>query len=271
MNELQVFNYGDGERPMRTVEIDGEVWFVAKDVCDILELDNVTKALYGLDNDEKSSVKISDSFQDNTLTLSKSIQGRGNPNMNIISEPGLYKLAFKSKKPIAKKFVRWVTHDVLPAIRRTGQYKISEPSVETGLQRVGLIIRAAEHKAMPQSEQLRLLSLAVRDLTGTELNLYAQQKCQVLGLNELPEVFGFIKKGKAKNLGRGKGMVQFYSLLEISDILGITPSEFNGFADEHNLKSAYNGEWVRVETPQGEAREFVYIQSVISDYREEVK
>ena len=90
MNELQVFNYGDGERPMRTVEIDGEVWFVAKDVCDILELDNVTKALYGLDNDEKSSVKISDSFQDNTLTLSKSIQGRGNPNMNIISEPGLY-------------------------------------------------------------------------------------------------------------------------------------------------------------------------------------
>lgn len=257
MNELQVFTYGDGERSMRTVEIDGEVWFVAKDVCDILELSDVSMATRSLDQDEKDTSKV--------CTLG------GAQDMTIISEPGLYKLAFKSKKPIAKKFVRWVTHDVLPAIRRTGQYKISEPSVETGLQRVGLIIRAAEHKAMPQSEQLRLLSLAVRDLTGTELNLYAQQKCQVLGLNELPEVFGFIKKGKAKNLGRGKGMVQFYSLLEISDILGITPSEFNGFADEHNLKSAYNGEWVRVETPQGEAREFVYIQSVISDYREEVK
>ena len=262
MNELQVFNYGDGERPMRTVEIDGEVWFVAKDVCDILELMNPTEALRSLDNDEKMTLRD---------TEGHSGQRGGAQFLNVISEPGLYKLAFKSKKPIAKKFVRWVTHDVLPTIRRTGQYKISEPSVETGLQRVGLIIRAAEHKAMPQSEQLRLLSLAVRDLTGTELNLYAQQKCQVLGLNELPEVFGFIKKGKAKNLGRGKGMVQFYSLLEISDILGITPSEFNDFADEHNLKSAYNGEWVRVETPQGEAREFVYIQSVISDYREEVK
>ena len=199
--------------------------------------------------------------------------------MNVISEPGVYKLAFKSKKPEAKKFVRWVTHTVLPAIRRTGHYSVyetpleTEPSVETGLQRVGLLIRAAEHKAVPQSEQLRLLSIAVKDLTGTELNLdcHIQQKCQAIGLMDLPEVFGVLKKGKVENFGRGKGSVRFYSLLEIADALRITPSEFNDFADEHNLKAGYNGEWVRVNTAQGEAREFVYMNIVISKYREEVK
>ena len=279
MSEIQLFSYGEEKHPVRTVEIEGEIWFVAKDVCNILELDNVTKALYGLDDDEKSSVRISDCFQDNTLTLSKGIQNRGNPNVNIISEPGLYKLAFKSHKPEAKKFVRWVTHTVLPTIRRTGRFNVSEspidtePSVDAGLQRIGLIIRAAEHKAVPQSEQLRLLSMAVKGLTGTELDLNgsAQQKCQVVGLMELPEVFGVLTKGKNENFGRGVGLVRFYCILEIADALHIAPSEFNDFADEHNLKAGYNGEWVRVNTAQGEAREFVYMNIVISKYREEVK
>ncbi len=266
MNEIQLFNYGEEGHPVRTVEIDGEVWFVAKDVCDILEHSNHRMAIQDLDEDEKGVSKV--------YTLG------GMQDMTIISEPGLYKLAFRSKKQEAKKFVRWVTHEVLPAIRRTGRFSVSEPlaeeaepSAETRLQRIGLIIRAAEHKAVPQSEQFRLLSIAVRDLTGTELNLECAvpQKCQAVSLMDLPEVFGTIKKGKARSFGRGKGSVQFYSLLEIADALHITPSEFNDFADEHNLKSGCNGEWVRVKTLYGEAREFVYLQNVIFDYREEVK
>ncbi len=82
---------------------------------------------------------------------------------------------------------------------------------------------------------------------------------------------GTLKKGKTESFGRGKGSVRFYSLLEIADALRIKPSEFNEFADEHNLKSGCNGLWVRVKTPQGEAREFVYLQNVVSDYREEVR
>lgn len=265
MNEIQLFSYGEEKRPVRTVEIDGEVWFVAKDVCNILELTNPTEALKTLDEDERDTLRITEG----TSKLG------GNPNMNIISEPGLYKLAFKSRKQEAKRFVRWVTHTVLPAIRRTGRFNVSEsmaeeiePSVETGLQRIGLIIRAAEHKAVPQSEQLRLLSIAVKDLTGTELNLNCSvpQKCQALSLMDLPEVFGAVKKGKVKNFGRGKGSVQFYSLTEIADTLGVTPSELNEFADEHGLKSKYKGEWVRVKTSQGEAREFVYLLSAFSGY-----
>ncbi len=262
MNEIQLFSYGSEKRPVRIFEIDAEVWFVAKDVCDILGIKNARDAISELDDDEKNIVAITDG-------------NRGNPNTSIISEPGLYKLTFKSRKKEAKKFVRWVTHEVLPTIRRTGRFNVSEsmvegiePSVETGLQCIGLIIRAAEHKAVPQSEQLRLLSIAVKDLTGTELNLncLVPQKCQALSLMDLSEVFGAVKKGKAKNFGRGKGSVRLYSLIEIADTLGVTPSELNDFADEHGLKSRYNGEWVRVKTSQGEAREFVYLLSAFTGY-----
>ena len=89
---------------------------------------------------------------------------------------------------------------------------------------------------------------------------------------DLPEVFGAVKKGKVKNFGRGKGSVRFYCILEIADMFGVTPSELNDFADEHGLKSRYNGEWVRVKTSQGEAREFVYLLSTFSGYcKKEVK
>lgn len=110
---LQLFSYND--KLVRTTEIDGEIWFVAKDVCNILELTNPTEALKALDEDERSTLRI---------TEGTSPKG-GNPNMNIINEYGLYKLTFNSRKPEAKTFTRWVTHEVLPSIRRTGSYSLS--------------------------------------------------------------------------------------------------------------------------------------------------
>lgn len=91
----------------------GNPWFVAKDVCKILELENVTKALYGLDEDEKAD-----------LTISKvsSIGTKQARKVNIISESGLYALVFRSRKPEAKAFSKWVRSVVLPSIRKTGSY-----------------------------------------------------------------------------------------------------------------------------------------------------
>ena len=109
-NSLQVFNY-EGST-VRTVMLDGEVWFVAKDVCDILEISNVSKAIQELDDDEKS-----------TLTISEGTSPKGgNPNMNVVSESGLYALIFKSRKPEAKAFARWVRHELLPQVMHTGSY-----------------------------------------------------------------------------------------------------------------------------------------------------
>lgn len=108
--EITVFAFRG--QNVRTVIKDGEPWFVAKDVCDVLELTNPAEALRGLEEDERGSIRITDG------TSSKG----GNPNHTIISESGLYALIFKSRKPEAKAFRKWVTSEVLPAIRRSGGY-----------------------------------------------------------------------------------------------------------------------------------------------------
>lgn len=85
---------------------------VAADACRILKINNPSQALTRLDDDEK-----------NTLILNEGI--RGNPNVNVVNEPGLYRLIFASRKHEAKKFQRWIYHEVLPSIRKTGSYSLN--------------------------------------------------------------------------------------------------------------------------------------------------
>ena len=108
MNDLTVFRF-EGTREVRTVVRDGEPWFVAKDICDILDISQYRDAISTLDEDERASVVVD--------TLG------GPQNMSAVNESGLYTLVFKSRKPEAKAFRKWVTSEVLPAIRKTGQYK----------------------------------------------------------------------------------------------------------------------------------------------------
>jgi anti-repressor protein len=107
MNKLQVFSY-EGNA-VRTVRRDDETWWVLKDVCDVLEIANSRDAALRLDGDEKYDVGITDAI------------GR-QQNTTVISESGLYNIILLSRKPEAKKFKRWVTHEVLPTINRHGAY-----------------------------------------------------------------------------------------------------------------------------------------------------
>jgi hypothetical protein len=111
--QLQIFKFEEEDHldNLTTIEIDGEIWFIAKEVCDLLEIKNASDAVSRLDDDEKQ-----------TSVLPISGQNR---NVNIISESGLYALVFRSKKPSAKKFRKWVTKEVIPAIRKTGSYGIN--------------------------------------------------------------------------------------------------------------------------------------------------
>ncbi|TCK03287.1 UNVERIFIED_ORG: phage antirepressor protein KilAC domain-containing protein [Anoxybacillus amylolyticus] len=102
----QVFTYG--ETQVRTIIKNGEVWFIAKDVCSVLDIKNSRDALGRLDEDEKGVVL--------TDTLG------GKQQMLCVNEAGLYNLVLRSRKPEAKQFKRWVTHEVLPTIRKTGGY-----------------------------------------------------------------------------------------------------------------------------------------------------
>lgn len=110
MNELQIFNSEEfGE--IRTVTIDNEPWFVGKDVATALGYSNTRDALAThVSEEDKNTVVISDGK-------------RGNPNQVVINESGLYALIFGSKLESAKRFKRWVTSEVLPAIRKTGSYQ----------------------------------------------------------------------------------------------------------------------------------------------------
>ncbi len=107
---LQAFDFG-GE-PVRVTDHEGQPWFVAKDVCKILEIQQPGRAVESLEGDEVSNTHVIDSL------------GREQESL-IVSESGLYALIFRSRKEKAKEFRRWVTSEVLPAIRRNGAYSLA--------------------------------------------------------------------------------------------------------------------------------------------------
>lgn len=114
MNEMTVFHFEESF-PVRIVIRDGAPWFVAVDVCKALEISNSRDALKNLDNDERSSVAFSDAGENGHSIPRK---------LNLISESGLYALIMRSNKPNARKFRKWVTTEVLPAIIRDGVYAV---------------------------------------------------------------------------------------------------------------------------------------------------
>lgn len=127
MNELQIFNYG--EHAVRTVEIDGEPWFVLRDICDVLNIGNTSDVARRLEEDEKG-VDLIDTPS-------------GTQKMTVINEPGLYNVILRSDKPEAHDFKRWVTHEVLPSIRKTGSYSV-QPKTAPGFQFASPLIGITE-------------------------------------------------------------------------------------------------------------------------------
>ncbi|MBR9840285.1 MAG: hypothetical protein GYB50_20680 [Rhodobacteraceae bacterium] len=124
------------EQAVRVVMRGEGPWFVAADVCRVLEIGNSRDAASRLDDDERDRINL------NTVGNTDTI--RGNPNATIINESGLYALVLTSRKDQAKRFRKWITAEVLPAIRQHGRYElIPTPQPEAG-QIAGLPIREAE-------------------------------------------------------------------------------------------------------------------------------
>lgn len=135
MSNLQIFKNEDfGE--VRVVELNKEPWFVATDICKALDIKNVTQAINRLDEDERSMFNI----------------GRQGET-NIVNEYGLYNLILSSRKPEAKKFKRWITHEVIPSIRKHGAYMTPE-KIEEVLMNPDTIIQLAT--ALKEEQQRRL-------------------------------------------------------------------------------------------------------------------
>ncbi|MGG0207799.1 BRO family protein [Bacillus mycoides] len=146
MNQLQVFNSEEFGQ-VRTVVKGKDVWFVAKDVCDVLEIVNATRSLSRLDEDELHSMKVADSL------------GRLQET-NIINESGLYSLIMTSRKPQAKAFKKWVTSEVLPSIRKHGAYmtdQVLEQAVTNPDFAIGLLTKLKEEKEKLAAAQQQIV------------------------------------------------------------------------------------------------------------------
>lgn len=111
MNDLKIFNYQDYD--VRVIEVDGEHWWVLKDVCDVLDLSNPTIVAERLDEDEVTKFNLG------------SLSGK----CNIINESGLYSVILRSDKPEAKPFRKWITSEVIPSIRKHGSYSLPDITI----------------------------------------------------------------------------------------------------------------------------------------------
>ncbi|MZP28673.1 phage antirepressor Ant [Heliobacterium undosum] len=141
MNMQKVFHYEGAQ--VRTVVIDGQPWFVAKDVCIVLELKNPSAVIQRLDDDERAKFNL----------------GRQG-DTNVVNEPGLYSLILASRKPEAKAFKRWVVHEVLPSIRQTGSYTIHKEKRPDFEGRILPTNYMEALDALVQTEKMRLVLVA---------------------------------------------------------------------------------------------------------------
>lgn len=170
-NEIQRFEFKGASLRALTDEA-GEPWFVAKDVCDILGMSNPSMAVTALDKDEVAQIDPKDYLGS---------ENRSNQAVNIVSEPGLYKLIMRSRKPEAKEFQRWVTHEVLPAIRKHGAY-MTQQTLDKALTSPDFLIQLAT-KLKEEQEKVKELepkAKALDDFTNIPDALLVRDAAKLL-------------------------------------------------------------------------------------------
>jgi anti-repressor protein len=158
MNELQSFNF-NGVHGVRVVPTDGEPMFVARDICDILELGDTSKAVERLSPSMKGT---------NTVRTPG-----GNQEMLTITEAGVYKLVFTSRKPEAERFTDWLASEVLPAIRKHGMYATPQ-TIEAMLDDPDTMIKTLQ--VLKEERQKRLL-LEAEKVQNAPLVAFAETCC----------------------------------------------------------------------------------------------
>lgn len=192
MQELKIFENAEfGE--IRAAEINGEPWFIAVDVCRALEVKNSRDAIARLDEDEKNTVVLTDGTP-------------GNPIMTIINEAGLYALVLSSRKPEAKAFKRWVTHEVLPTIRQHGAY-MTGATLERALNEPDFLISlATKLKAEREARKALEVDNKIKDQQIAELKPKASyydlilQCSGLLSVTEIAKDYGLSAKALNKML-----------------------------------------------------------------------
>lgn len=197
MTDLQIFK-NDRFGQVRIIPVDGELMFVAKDVCDCLEITKHRDAISRLDPDERGSVKLD--------TLG------GKQDIAAINEYGLYSLVLSSRKPEAKEFKRWITHDVIPAIRKTGSYSMVIP------------------QTLP--EALRAYANEVESHNATKA-IVAQQEQQIAEFKPVKDYVDKILSSKS-----------CLTITQIAADYGMSAQELNKILHEAGLQRKVGDQWI---------------------------
>ena len=234
MNQLTIFTSPEFGS-IRTMEINGDVWFVGKDVAETLGYANASKALADhVDEEDKL----------NNETLS-SLGQRGGW---LINESGLYSLILSSKLPTAKKFKHWVTSEILPSIRKTGSYTVETKPDDKLLaieltkvqnERAKILMQLADTETLSQDWKNIIVSKTVEILTG--------EKLLPLPESEIT-----------------------YSATEIGEMFGVSAQKIGRIANENKMKNLEYGKWYKDKSPYSsrEVDTFRYNEKAIEKFKQ---
>jgi prophage antirepressor-like protein len=201
-NDLTIFSFETNEIRAITDE-HGEPWFVAVDVCSALGLSNPSEAVSRLEDDERQVIDFGRVDSAEGVTNQRLNAGQ---EINIVSEPGVYRLVFTSRKPEAKTFKRWLVHEVLPQIRKTGGYTLKPMTPAERLrhdaERLRLTADLLERQEKLEEEQKRLE--AQQEVQEQRLNQIetASDHFTILGWHRYAKQAGSLPLAEAAKMGR---------------------------------------------------------------------
>lgn len=239
-NNLEIFTNPEFGN-IRIIEKNGEPWFIGKDIAEALGYEASRNAITKhVDDEDKLTHQISASGQ--------------NRNMTIINESGLYSLILSSKLPTAKKFKRWVTSEVLPAIRKHGNY--TAPKQENKSKSIDLEIRLNNSKARMASEYRRIAEM-------TDIKEY-KHICQQKAVEVLAGV---------PLLPMEEVTEKTYSATDIGKMFGVSKNKIGSLANANNLKTAEYGKLFYDKSPhsQKQVETFRYYECAVEKFRELLK
>lgn len=243
MNSIQVFN-NPAFGSVRMVMKNREPWFVGKDVADVLKYQNGSRDINRhVDEDDRTKIMMFD--------------GNQNKETIIINESGLYSLILSSKLPQAKAFKRWVTSEVLPAIRKDGSYgtALKEKEVETKLN---------NSQARLNNSRARMANIILKCAERTKSETY-KEICNKNAVNVLngKEIMPMLPTEKLT-----------LSAKEVGEQCGITENMVGRLANKYNLKTDEYGKWYHTTAKHNDKKEvdtFRYYPKVVDKIREIIK
>ena len=229
MNELQTFDYNGLQ--VRMVEKDGETWWVLSDVCRVLELSDTRRTAKRLDEDE--------------LTRLRLHSGGQSREMYAINESGLYNVILRSDKPQAKPFRKWVTSEVLPTIRKTGQYN-AKPNKALEIKETNARVRLSN----------AFLKLAKVDTLSSEYkNILVAKAAEALtGFQLIP-----LPQSEQK----------MYTATEIGEMFGVSAQRIGKLSNQYGMKTDEYGTWYRSKSPYSnkEVDSFMYDDKAVERFK----